>query len=53
MSVKVVKVKNNKVIGTYFLNKKEFVKFIQNKVQTAKAIKAAKADIDSEDMAED
>lgn len=44
MSVKVTRVKGNRVLGTYFLNREEFVKFITNKVNTARAIKAAKAD---------
>ena len=42
MSVKVVRVKGQKVLGTYFLNREEFVKFITNKVNTARAIKEIK-----------
>ena len=44
MSVKVTRVKGERIISTYFLNKEEFVKFITNKVNTARAVKAARAD---------
>lgn len=44
MSVKVTRIKGERVLGTYFLNREEFVKFITNKVNTARAIKAARAD---------
>lgn len=42
MSVKVIKVKGEKVLGTYVLNKKEFIKFMTMKLNTAKAIKEIK-----------